>query len=249
MPVSADFTIDRIAPTRRPALSPAGTQRWRELLFLHWSVPRDRLRQLVPASLELDEYDGEAWVGLVPFVMQGIRSAWMPRRVGLDFLETNLRTYVHYRGRPGVYFFSLEASSWLAVEVARAVWKLPYEHARMHTSREGDTIDYASTRNRDSTALFRARYSIGEALGPSEPGSLEHFFLERYLFFSERAGRLYEGQVHHVPYPAHRVEVDSLEEGLFAAAGLPPTNRPPELLHYSPGVDVEVFGPWPADSL
>lgn len=246
--MSADFAIDRITPTRRPALRPVGTQRWRELLFLHWCVSRDALRALVPASLELDTYDGRAWVGLVPFVMRDIRSAWMPRSFGLDFLETNLRTYVHHRGRPGVYFFSLEASSWLAVEVARAVWKLPYEHARMSTSRDGDTIDYASTRKRDPSARCRVRYTVGEALGPSEPGSLEHFFLERYLLFSERAGRLFEGQVHHAPYPAHRVEVHALDEGLFAAAGLPPTTRPPELLHYSPGVDVDVFGPWPADA-
>jgi uncharacterized protein YqjF (DUF2071 family) len=240
--------IDRVAPTRRPELRPSGTQRWRDLLFVHWSVPAEALRPLVPAALALDTFEGRCWVGIVPFAMRRIRSAWMPRAVGLDFLETNLRTYVHHEGRPGVYFFSLEASSWLAVKVARAMWKLPYFHARMSTSREGDVTQYETVRRSDGAHLS-VRHRVGEALGPSPVGTFEHFLLERYLLFSLRGEQLLEGQVHHTPYPAHRAEVLELDEGLFEAAGLPPARGLPEVAHYAPGVDVEVFGPWPARSV
>lgn len=233
--------IDRIAPTRRPALRAAGTQRWRDLLFVHWAFPLDVVRPLVPAALSLDEWEGTVHVGLVPFAMEGVRSAWMPKAVGLNFLETNVRTYVHYRGRPGVYFFSLEASSWLAVQVARLGWGLPYFHASMSYDR---VAMECRCQRAGSSAGMHASWKSGDELGPSKEGSLEFFLLERYLLFSERGGRLYEGQVHHAPYPAKRVELASLEDTLLDAAGLPPRHAP-VAAHFSHGVDVEVFGPWP----
>lgn len=235
-------TVDRIAPTRRPEGPNAGTQRWRELLFAHWEVSAEALRAVVPDAFELDGHEGRFFVGVVPFVMRDIRPAWMPRGLGLDFLETNLRTYVLHDGKPGVWFFSLEASSWLAVKAARAVWRLPYHHARMATSRDGGVIRYETTRRSDGARLS-VRYRVGDALGPSAPGTLEHFLLERYLLFAIRGGGVLEGQVHHAPYPAHRAEVLALDESLVAAAGLPPTDGPPATVHFAPGVDVEVFGP------
>lgn len=241
------MTIDRIAPTRRPDLSNDGTQTWRELLFVHWSVDVDAMREVVPKELELDLHEGKAFVGCVPFVMKDIRSKWMPRFAGLNFLETNLRTYVTYRDRPGVYFFSLEASSRLAVKVARFIWKLPYFHATMTRHEAEGVTTYETVRRSPDAARLFARYRVGEALGPSAPGSLEHFLLERYLLFSLRDGEVLEGHVHHIPYPAHRAEVLELEESLVEAAGLPKTQGLPELAHFSPGVDVEVFGPFPAD--
>lgn len=237
--------IDRIAPTRRPDKEESGTQVWKDLLFVHWSVPREAMRAVVPAPLELDEHGGKCWVGAVPFKMRDIRTSWMPRRAGLDFLETNLRTYVTYKDRPGVYFFSLEASSWLAVKVARTVWKLPYFHATMSEHSEGNVRSYTSVR-REGSRRFHARFRVGEELGPSKAGTFEHFLLERYLLFSMKDDEVLEGQVHHVPYPAFQAEVLELEEQLVEAAGLPPTEGLPEIAHYSPGVDVSVFGPWPA---
>jgi uncharacterized protein YqjF (DUF2071 family) len=98
--------IDRITPTQRPSRKTQGYQRWRDLLFLHWTVPEQVLRSLVPPALEIDTYGGDAYVGLVPFAMLGVRPVWLPERMGFDFLETNVRTYVHTGGRdPGVYFF------------------------------------------------------------------------------------------------------------------------------------------------
>lgn len=236
------MTIDRVAPTKRPDRTPAGTQSWRRLLFVHWAVSVDVMRPLVPASLELDLWEGQALVGLVPFEMKRIRSAWMPARAGLDFLETNLRTYVHHAGEPGVYFFSLEASSWLAVRAARWVWGLPYFHATMESEARDGHHRYRSTRKRGG-ALLATEFTRGEHLGASQPGTYEHFILERYLLFSERRGKLRKGQVHHTPYPAERVTLDSFEQTILDAAGFTGAGAPMSA-HYAEGVDVEVFGPW-----
>jgi hypothetical protein len=241
MPESAD--LDRVAPTRRPARRPAGRQRWRELCFVHWSFDAAVVRALVPSSLELDRWDGRAWVGLVPFRMEGTRTRWMPRALALDFLETNLRTYVHVGGMPGVYFFSLEASSWLAVKAARMTWGLPYFHAAMAVDRDGARVSYRSRRKGADDARLAITCDVGDALPPSEPGTLQHFLLERYHLFVERKGRLRRGQVHHAPYPARAASLADLDEGLLAAAGLPGDGRL-ETVHYSDGVDVEVFGPY-----
>jgi uncharacterized protein YqjF (DUF2071 family) len=236
--------LDRISPTRRPEGANAGTQRWRELLFVHWALPLDAVRPLVPKEIELDPWDGRAWVGLVPFRMEEIRPSWLPKALSLDFLELNLRTYVHYRGRPAVWFFSLEASSWLAVRAARTGWSLPYHHARMSTSREGDRVRFASMRRSDGSR-FDVTYDVGEALGPSTPGTHDHFLLERYLLLSQRHGAILEGQVHHTPYVAHRARIESIHDDLIAAAGMPRPSGAPDAVHFSPGVDVEVFGPAP----
>lgn len=236
--------MDRIAPTQRPEGKNGGTQRWRELLFLHWPVPVEALRPLIPARLSLDLWEGEAFVGVVPFLMREIAPSWWPKALGFDFLECNLRTYVHLEGEgPGVYFFSLEASSWLAVQAARVGWGLPYHHARMTSASADGVTEYRTVRRSDG-ARHAVRYEVGGALGPSAPGSLEHFFLERYLLYSEKGDELVLGQVHHPPYPAQRATVHEVEDSLVAAAGLPPVSGPPALVHYAAGVDVEVFAPY-----
>lgn len=232
--------IDRIAPTRRPVRRPAGFQKWRSLLFLHWTVPVEQLRRHVPPSLELDLYDGVAYVGVVPFAMQRVRPSWWPAALAFNFLETNVRTYVLHNGRPGVYFFSLEANSRLAVFAARTGWGLPYYHARMEMTRTGDEIEYQARRSAGGAA-HQVRYRIGEELGSSQPDTLQHFLIERYLLFVER-GPLLCGQVHHPPYPVRRAEVLTVQDDLIAAAGLPRVSDPPAFAHYSLGVDVEVFG-------
>lgn len=236
--------LDRISPTKRPERPVAGTQRWRELLFVHWTLPLEAVRPLIPQEVELDPWDGRAWVGMVPFRMERIRPSWLPSVMALDFLELNLRTYVHFRGRPAVWFFSLDASSCLAVKAARTGWSLPYHHAGMSVARDGARVRYSSER-KDGSARLAVEYEIGEALGPSEPGTLEHFLLERYLLLSTRGGKILEGQVHHVPYPAHRARIERIEQSMIQAAGMPAPDAGPAAVHFSPGVDVEVFGPWP----
>ncbi len=233
--------LDRISQANRPEGSAAGTQRWRELLFVHWPVPVEALRPLVPNSLELDLYDGHAWVGVVPFAMEGVKPWWSPEIAAFSFLETNVRTYVHHNGEPGVFFLSLEAASWVAVQAARAGWGLPYFHAEMSMKREGNEVSYKTARRDQPEAFHHIRYQIGELLGPSEPGTVEHFFLERYLLFSTHRGQLQRGQVYHTPYPAQRATVLEVSDGLLAAAGLPQPQGLPSLAHYAAGVDVEVF--------
>lgn len=233
--------LDRVSPTRRPEGAASGTQRWRELLFVHWSFPSEVVRPLVPKSFELDLWQGRAWVGIVPFRMEATRPSWLPKRTGLDFLETNVRTYVHRNGEPGVYFLSLEASSWLAVRAARLTWSLPYFHATMNVERSGDHVQYRSARN-GAEATIGATYEIGAELGPSTVGSLQHFLLERYHLFVEHRGAPTRGHVHHVPYPARDAKLVALDQSLLAAGGLPEGRL--ETVHYSDGVEVEVFGPF-----
>lgn len=233
------FTGSREKP-ERPQGPNQGTQRWRELLFVHWSFDPEMVRKLVPPSMALDLWEGNAWVGLVPFKMEATRPSWLPRQAGLDFLETNLRTYVHVDGKPGVFFFSLEASSWLAVRAARFAWGLPYHHAEMNVVRDGDRIAYGSRRLAEKANLDVV-YDVGEPLGPSEVGTLQHFLLERYYLFVEHKSVLKTGQVHHVPYPARSASLVSIDESLTAAAGLKGGKF--ETAHFSDGVDVEVFGP------
>lgn len=233
--------MDRIAPTRRPQGTNAGTQRWRDLAFVHWEVPLAALRPLIPARLELDTWEGRAFVGLVPFAMRDIRPRWLPRPLAQNFLETNLRTYVHLEGEePGVWFFSLEASSWLAVTAARLGWSLPYHHARMSMQRDGERIDYTSARYRGGAGTV-ASWTPGARLGASLPGTVEHFLLERYVLYTERRGRLQRGRVHHSAYEAREATLHHLEESLAAAAGLPGLEGAPAFVHACDGVDVEAF--------
>ena len=231
--------IDRISQALRPGGKNAGLQHWRNLLFLHWPIAPDVIRRLIPQELELDLFDGQAWVGLVPFRMQGIRPRWLPEAFAFNFLECNVRTYVLHNGEPGVYFFSLDASSFLAVWAARLGWSLPYYDARIEETMPESHIRYQVERT--NKARLDVRYRVGHSLGISLPGTREHFFLERYLLFTGRRNRILRGQVSHSAYPVYTAEILELSESLLAASGLDVGGAPPALIHWSPGVDVEVF--------
>jgi uncharacterized protein YqjF (DUF2071 family) len=235
--------IDRIAPTRRPEGRASGTQRWRQLAFVHWRLPAQALRPLVPGALAIDTFDGDAFIGVVPFTMQGVRPRWAPAVPGISsFHETNVRTYVHRDGAdPGVWFFSLDAANRLAVAIARTFWHLPYHHARMSLVAGDGELRYGSER-RAGGARFRGTCRPRGAPAAATPGTLEHFLAERYLLYAQRRdGALRCGQVHHLPYPLQRAELADWDESLLAAAGI---ERPPAapLVHFASGVDVEVFG-------
>ena len=237
------------AISHRPWPLPAGPWTieftWHDLLFLHWPVPAVELRELVPASLELDLYHGEAWAGVIPFFMSGIRLRGLPPLPGTSaFAEVNLRTYVLFRGQPGVYFFSLDAASLLAVRTARVWYHLPYYHARMSVERQGDAVLYSSERRENPRpAEFRARYRPTSEVRHSLPGSLEHWLTERYcLFATDRRGNVIRAEIDHVPWPLQRAEADLESETLARAAGinLPPTAP---LAHFSRKLEVCVWRP------
>ncbi|EYF08491.1 YqjF family protein [Chondromyces apiculatus] len=238
--------MDRISQGVRPSGRPAGFQRWRSLLFLHWEVDIAALRSLLPAPLSIDTFEGRAYVGVVPFTMQDVSPWWSPSVPGIsNFHELNVRTYVHHEGRdPGVWFFSLDAAKLVAVLIARAGWHLPYHFADMELTARGGEVHYQSRRRwpTERPATLEARYQIGPALGAATPGTFEHFLAERYLLYADGGdGRLFTGQVHHHPYPLHHAEVLALRETMVEAAGLPAPQGAPHAL-YSPGVDVDVFG-------
>jgi uncharacterized protein YqjF (DUF2071 family) len=231
----------------RPDDKPAGFQRWRNLLFLHWEVPSEVLAPLVPASLTVDTFEGKAWIGLVPFTMRDVGFHFAPPvPTARHFHETNLRTYVHRDGRdPGVWFFSLDAASTLAVVGARVGFHLPYFRASMRMEIDGDRVRYQSERKWPGPrpADLELSYRIGDAIGEAQPDSFEHFLAERYILYAERrrGGALGLGRVHHRPYPLRRARVESLRESIVRAAGLPEPSTSPHVL-YSDGVDVDIFG-------
>jgi uncharacterized protein YqjF (DUF2071 family) len=235
--------MDRLAPAQRPDDRPAGFQRWRTLAFLHWEVPVDAVAALLPKGLSVDTHEGRAYVGVVPFTMRDVSPWWSPSVSFVsDFHEINVRTYVHAGGRPGVWFFSLDAASSIAVIAARTGWHLPYHRASMELDERGGEVTYRSRRlwPGPKPADIELCYRIGERIGQATPGSFEHFLAERYLLFAAGGAGLLCGQVHHRPYPLHHAEVIEVRESMVAASGLPATSGPPHTL-YSPGVDVDVF--------
>jgi uncharacterized protein YqjF (DUF2071 family) len=234
---------DRLGPTRRPPGLAIGHQEWRRLLFLHWSVPAEALRPLVPRCLSLDTYGGTAYVGLVPFFVQAASPLRAARAFGLEFLETNVRTYVHVGGRdPGVYFFSLDAASLLAVLGARVAFGLPYFHARMQERRAIGEVEYSMRRFSGTQPAMYVRYQTGVSIGSAQPGTLEHFLIERYLLHVQRGPTLWTVQVHHRPYPLQQARLVEARDQLVGAAGITVPNELP-LVHYATGVDVEIIAP------
>jgi uncharacterized protein len=216
-------------------------QRWRDLLFVHWPVPADRLRPLVPAELDLDCLDGSTWITLIPFLILDSRPAPLPAAVSVAFLETNLRTYVRGPdGEPGIYFFSLEAASRSAVVAARLCYGLPYFHAVMSRRVDGPRIAYTSRRRSARPVTLEITWTVGEPREPARPGSLDHFLIERYCLYLRRRGLVRRGRVRHSPYPLRAATVERLDESLLAAARLPSPLPAPPLCHHSPGVDVEI---------
>jgi uncharacterized protein YqjF (DUF2071 family) len=248
--------MDRLAPAQRPADRPAGFQRWRTLAFLHWETPVEAVAALLPPGLEVDTFEGRAYVGVVPFTMRDVSPWWSPSVPGVsNFHELNVRTYVHARGEPAVWFFSLDAASSIAVVAARTGWHLPYHRASMtleaqlHESTGEGEVVYQSRRlwPAPRPAELDLRYRVGERLGAARAGTFEHFLAERYLLFAKQGDVLMRGHVHHAPYPLHRAEVMEVRETVVAAAGLPPTSGPPHAL-FSPGVDVDVYALRPLEA-
>jgi uncharacterized protein len=177
-------------------------QSWLDLCFLHWRVDETQLRKLVPDSVELDTHDGSTWLGVTPFRLSNFRLRGLPPIPGLStFPEVNVRTYVTRDGKPGIWFFSLDAASRLAVEAAKKAYKLPYHHAEMRYERVGEYVEYESSR---AGAAFGGRYRGDGNLFHAEARALEYFLTERYCLYTEDGGRLYRAEIHHPPWDLQR---------------------------------------------
>ena len=243
-------TIDRVAPTLTPDEPVVMYQNWHHLLFLHWEVPPDEVQALLPPGLDLDTFEGHAYVGLVPFTVTGMRPVMTPAVPGISsFHEVNVRTYVHRNGRdPGVWFFSLDASSSVAVAAARAAYKLAYFHSKIDFSASNGPrplISFRSERtdpNGMKPATSEVVYQPAD-MPPSAavPGTLDHFFIERYILYSvDSEHDLHLARIHHQPYPVQRAIVTRLDETLVWAAGIRRPERP-HLSHYAREVNVNVY--------
>ena len=219
---------------------------WHDLLFMHWPVSAEELRPLIPSALNLDTFDGDAWLGVVPFRMSGVRPRLLPAVPGLSgFPELNLRTYVSAGRRPGIWFFSLDAHNPVAVRLARATFHLPYFDARMSSRKEGDGISYRSIRTHRGAppAEFAGSYRPAGEPFESRPGSLENFLTERYcLYAADGKGRVRRGEIHHQLWPLRpaEVEVETLRMTEQIGVALPDT---PPLLHFSERLDVLAWPP------
>lgn len=217
-------------------------QSWGKLLFMHWRIEAEQLRPLLPEKLEIDTFDGSAWIAVVPFTMWDTRALFLPPVPGFSAMrELNVRTYVHFDGVPGVWFFSLDCTSLAAVLGARKFYFLPYFKADIELKQEGETIEYSLTRTEDPPADFRAIWTIGESLAVSQPGSLEFFLTERYCLYSERRGKIYRARIHHQPWPLRKAEVSTLNSTMIESLGLA-TPEGNALLHYAEEIKVDI---WP----
>ena len=221
------------------------TQTWHDLLFAHWNVDVPALRASVPASFELDLFDGQAWIGIVPFRMTNVSPRGVPPlRWISEFPELNVRTYVKVADRPGVYFFSLDAGSSLAVRAARVLLNLPYYLAAMAVTTRGNEIDYESRRSdKSADAELVATYEpTGAAFCPAE-GSLEYFLTERYCLYNlDHRGRPYRLEIHHAPWELQAARVYVVRNTMAEAHGLKLLNRQP-LAHFAKRQDMVAWRP------
>ncbi len=234
-PGTCPFTVD--APVMR--------QRWERLTFLHWSYDPEAVQLLLPPWLRADTFGGRAWVGLVPFFMRvatagGQQAPWVSH-----FCETNVRTYVRDpQGRPGIWFFSLDAARAGAVAVARTSYRLPYFWSRMRLLPRGGQFAYGCQRRWPGPrpVASRVKVEVGDRFSAGELDERDHFLTARWILFSSAGRRRRFARAQHEPWPLHRARVLAVDDQLVAAAGLPPPRGEP-LAHYSPGVDVRIGRP------
>ncbi len=228
----------------RPSEPQVMWQRWTDLLFLHWSWEACEVQKTLPPGLEVDCWDGRAWLGFVPFFMRRVRPVGLPAVPLLsDFLELNVRTYVRDReGRPGVWFYSLDCNQPVAVRVARAGFSLPYFDAAMSASKTGRRIDYLCRRAGFSETCA-VGWNVAGAARRAQAGSFEEFLVERYRLFAARKNTLLTGRVWHHPYDIAPVTFSGSARVPLRQAGFDVGSRPPEHAVASPGVDVRVFLP------
>ena len=214
-------------------------QSWRDLLFAHWAVPPAILRPLIPRALDVQEFEGTAWLGLVPFRMTGVMRRPLPDLPWVSaFPEVNVRTYVNLDGKPGIWFLSLDASNALAVWAARRFFHLPYYQARMKLTADGDAFRYSSVR---AGAELAASYGPTSGVCYAKPGSIEHWLTERYCLYAlAPEGSIWRTDVHHHPWPLQAARASVEHNTMFRSHGIE-IHEPPALLHFAKRLDVVVW--------
>jgi uncharacterized protein len=232
-------------PWPRPDTPWVMTQTWHDLLFAHWPVRAGELREKVPAEFDLDLFDDAAWIAVVPFHMTNVAPRGVPSLPWIsEFPELNVRTYVRVDDRPGIYFFSLDAGSTVAVRTARALLNLPYYSAAMTVATHGDCVEYESQRHESSEAAsLSATYRPVGAPFQASRGTLEYFLTERYcLYHLDRRGAPYRLEIHHPPWPLQPADAEFTRNTMAHAAGLSLPDMKP-LLHFSRRQDMVAWAP------
>ena len=243
--METSLQIDRLAMRGRPEGTPIMHQRWEDLLFLHWPLDPAVVRPLIPEILDLDTFDGKAWIGVTPFELADLRIASLPPIPGLSaFHEVNVRTYVHYNGVPGTWFFSLDASKMIPAAAARVAFMLPYFSANIEFKRSAAAFDFTLSRSGPPAAHFHARWTAGLRLRDPDKDSLAFFLVERYCYFTTLESSLYMCRIYHRPWILDEVAEVEHQSTLIGALGNPePGTRP--LAHHSSSLDVEIWPPKP----
>ena len=217
------------------------TQTWNDLLFAHWPVDSETLREKIPSGFELDTFDGQAWLGIVPFYMTNVSPRGVPNLPWMsEFAELNVRTYVRVGGVPGVYFFSLDAANSVAVGMARTMFHLPYFSADMSVEQREGWIEYNSKRSTASgpPAQLLARYRPTGNPHPPVEGTREHFLTERYCLFTvDSSFHACRVDIHHPPWPLQPAEAEISENTMADAAGIRLPAMAP-LLHFAKRQDM-----------
>lgn len=261
-------TDDRLAICKRPSGIPLMYQSWGKLLFMHWPIDPGILRPLIPSELSIDTFEGQAWIGVVPFTMWGIRASFLPPVPGTSaFHELNVRTYVHCQGLPGVWFFSLDAANRLAVWGARTFYHLPYFNATMRLNQKGNAIEYSSVRRDSMTyaqffaaeakgfsadfdsaqfqnlppANLETSWQVGDPLPQARPGSIEFFLTERYCLYAYWRGRLWRSRIFHDRWPLRAASLNSSQSTMIESLGIAQPKSEPLLL-YAESIAVDI---WP----
>src|SRR4051794_8105144 len=241
--METNVALDRLGMRARPQGEPIMRQNWEDLLFLHWPVDPAMLRSLIPEPLELDTFDGKAWIGITPFRVTGLRLSALPELPGLNrFDELNVRTYVHYKGMPGIRFLSLDASKLVAAFAARLFYALPYYAADIDFTKIGNDYQFTSKRTTGPAAMFRSHWRKGVRLRDPDQDSLAFFLAERYCFFTVREARVEMTRVYHHPWILEEAVVLSWESGMLSSLGIPEAHHEP-LAHFSSFLDVEIWPP------
>ena len=234
----------RLALRERPNGSPVMRQTWAGLLFAHWPVDPALIAERLPPGLHVDTYEGQAWLGVVPFFMEHVRPVGLPPLPWLSwFMELNLRTYVHDdSGNAGVWFFSLDCDQPLAVEIARRAFHLPYEHAVMRHVRGGNRIEYHSRRKAIDALDAEFIYEMPSTTQAAAAGSLDWFLVERYLLFSaDPGGTIFKGRVHHKPYQISPAACERLSTEPLRLNGFPVPIKPPTSILTAAPVEVTIY--------
>lgn len=241
MDVTADASHRPWPIPRRPWVM---AQRWNDLLFLHWPVDARQIRELVPEPLVIDLRDGAAWGSITPFRLSHLRPRWLPALPFVSrFEEVNVRTYATFGGKPGVFFFSLDASQALAVLGARAAYHLPYYYAEMRVRRVGDGVAYRSRRyTKAAPAQLVVDYEPTGPVRAAAPGTLDHWLSERYCLYAVHDRRLYRAEIHHRPWPLQPARADIQRNTMAAAAGITLPDIAPQTA-FARRLDVVIWTP------